>query len=176
MATSYNIEQLDKQRHDRSTFLSGVPALDTYLKEQATQEAKRNIAVTYVLCEDRAVDEAEATANHPILGYYTISAATVVTRHLPPEIARRLPRYEALPAILIGRLAVDERQRGRRLGERLLVDALRRCHNISTQMGAMAVITDAKDETAASFYAHYGFRAFIDRPLNLYLPIAEIPR
>lgn len=176
MAKHYVIELLDKQKHDRAIFASGVPALDSYLKEQATQETKRNIAVTYVLVEGRDAAAPAAGVAQPILGYYSISAATITTSQLPENIARRLPRYEALPAILIGRLAVDQHERGQRLGERLLVDALRRCRVISTQMGALAVITDAKDETAAAFYSHYGFHPFIDRPLSLYLPMAEIPQ
>jgi len=76
--------------------------------------------------------------------------------------------------MLIGRLAVDQRYRGRRLGEYLLVNALKRCLKLSQEIGAIAVLVDAKDEGAVRFYGRYGFRRFEDRPRSLYLPMAEI--
>jgi hypothetical protein len=38
----------------------------------------------------------------------------------------------------------------------------------------VAVIVDAKDENAATFYEHYGFRRFDDPPLRLYIMMATI--
>lgn len=163
----YIIELLDTQKHDRAAFSCGVGPLDTYLKNQATQDAKRKIAVTYVLC---------GRDSGTIMGYYTISTASIETTQLPENITKRLPRYGALPAMLIGRLAVDQQYRGRRLGESLLVDALKRCLFLSQEIGAMAVLVDAKDEGAARFYERYGFRRFDDRPHSLYMPMLEIER
>lgn len=165
MSEKYVIEPLDTQKHDRAAFSSGVAPLDTYLKTQASQEVKKRVAATYVLCEqDSSV----------IIGYYTISTASIETTQLPEEITKRLPRYSALPAMLIGRLAVDQHYRGRRLGEYLLVNALRRCLKLSQEIGAMAVLVDAKDEGAVRFYERYGFRRFEDRPRSLYMPMVEI--
>lgn len=76
--------------------------------------------------------------------------------------------------MLIGRLAVDQHYRGQGFGELLLVDALSRCFKLSLEIGAMAVVVDAKDEGAARFYERYGFRRFEDLPLKLYMPMAEI--
>jgi predicted GNAT family N-acyltransferase len=100
--------------------------------------------------------------------------ASIETTQLPEEITKRLPRYNALPAMLIGRLAVDQHYRGRRLGEYLLVNALRRCLKLSQEIAAMAVLVDAKDEGAVRFYERYGFRRFEDRPFRLYMPMVEI--
>ncbi len=161
----YVVEPLDTHKHDRATFSCGVATLDAYLKTQANQEGKKKIAVTYVLVE-------QDTA--AIIGYYTVSAASIETIRLPEELARRLLRYNALPAMLIGRLAVDQHYRGQRFGELLLVNALKRCSNISQEIGAMAVLVDAKDEGAVQFYERYGFRRFIDRPMSLYMPMEEI--
>ncbi len=163
----YIIEPLDTHKHDRAAFFCGVAPLDAYLKSQATQDAKRKIAVTYVLRRRDSVT---------IMGYYTISTASIETTQLPETISKRLPRYDALPAMLVGRLAVDQQYHGRRLGELLLVDALRRCFMLSQEIGAMAVLVDAKDEGAARFYERYGFRRFEDRSHSLYIPMSEIER
>jgi predicted GNAT family N-acyltransferase len=165
MNEKYIVEPLDGQKHDRAAFSSGVAPLDAYLKNQASQEAKRKVAVTYILREQNS---------SLIIGYYTMSTASIETTRLPENITRRLPRYGALPAMLIGRLAIDRRYRGQGFGEYLLVDALKRCLNLSRKIASMAVLVDAKDERTAQFYERYGFRRFSDRPLNLYMPMAEI--
>jgi hypothetical protein len=35
-----------------------------------------------------------------------------------------------------------------------------------------AIIVDAKDGDAASFYRHFGFAPFASRPMSLFLPVA----
>jgi ribosomal protein S18 acetylase RimI-like enzyme len=62
-----------------------------------------------------------------------------------------------MPVALIGRLAVDERARGRRYGEKLLLDAVRRIVDASDLLGCLWIIVDAKDEAAERFYAGYDF-------------------
>lgn len=62
-----------------------------------------------------------------------------------------------MPAALIGRLAVDDRARGRGCGERLLVDALQRVVDASELLGCLGIIVDAKDEDAERFYVKYDF-------------------
>lgn len=156
---------LDTKRHNRADFSCGVAPLDAYLKTQANQEAKRGVAVIYVLCPQDS---------GTIIGYYTLSTASIETTQLPESIRSRLPRYEALPTFLIGRLAVDQKYRGQRFGELLLADALKRCLRLSEEVAAMAVLVDAKDERAAEFYERYGFRRFVDAPLKLFMPMAEI--
>ena len=109
-----------------------------------------------------------------IAGYYTFAATSVPLSELPPDQARRLPRYPVLPACLIGRLAVDETFRGRGLGNALIVDAVARA--MRADPAIFALIVDAKDDTARTFYEHHGFRRFASRPMTLYLPIAEAAR
>src|SRR5512145_190719 len=146
MSQPYIVAPLDTHTHDRAAFTCGVPALDRYLKEQATQDAHKHIAVTYVLC----------TPNSPvIIGYYALSTMSVETTRLPVTMTRRLPRYAALPAMRIGRLAVALPYRGQRFGERLLVSALTTCFNLAERIGAMAVLVDAKDEAGCAFYERY---------------------
>lgn len=165
MDKEYVVEQLDKQKHDREVFSCGIDALDAYLKGQATQDVRRKVAVAYVLARPNT---------NSIIGYYTISTTSIETTQLPETITKRLPRYEALPAMLMGRLAIDQQYRGQGFGELLLMDALRRCFMLSLEVGALAIVVDAKDEGAARFYERYGFRRFEDLPLKLYMPMSEI--
>jgi hypothetical protein len=98
------IEPLDKH-HDRADFSCGEASLDRYLRSQAGQDARRHVAAPFV---------AVAAAGSPrVLGYYTLSAFGIELAELPDETARKLPGYPVVPAALLGRLAVDQRQRGR---------------------------------------------------------------
>ncbi|MBF2096812.1 MAG: GNAT family N-acetyltransferase [Gloeomargaritaceae cyanobacterium C42_A2020_066] len=156
------IELLDGQRHIRSDFSCGKDSLDTYLCKQATQDLKRKVATIFVLVD------------HPqmlVLGYYTLSAYTVHISALGEEFAKHLSRYPALPATLLGRLAVDHGQRGKRFGEFLLMDALKRSLDTTSQIASLAVIAEALDGEALRFYLRYGFRQFNQHPMKLYLPM-----
>jgi ribosomal protein S18 acetylase RimI-like enzyme len=146
--------------HDRSCFSSGVIPLDRYLREQASQNVKRQIASCFV-----AVD----TATGAIAGYYTLAATSVQASDLPPDILKRLPRYASLPAALVGRLAIDQRFQRRRLGSALLTDAALRV--IKGDLKAFALVVDAKDDNAAAFYRHQGFLPYAGRSGTLFLPL-----
>ncbi len=151
--------------HPRAAFSSGVTALDRYFREQAGQEMRRRAAVVYVLVERSTGAPA---------GYYTLSATSIDVTAFLAELARRLPRYPRLPATLIGRLAVDTHHRGQGLGKGLLLDALARSYHLSRQLGALAVVVDAKDEAAARFYVHFGFQRLADETNRLFLAMAAI--
>lgn len=146
--------------HDRSAFSCGSPSLDRYLREQASQDIKRLMANCFVAVE---------TATNAIAGYYTLSATNVPANELPPEVLKRLPRYPILPAALVGRLAVDQNFHRKGLGSVLLADAALRV--LKGDMKAFAVIVDAKDENAVTFYRLQGFRPFASRPMSLFLPL-----
>ena len=163
-SSPYIIETLER-RHVRRAFSCGQPDLDRYLKQQARQDAQRRVAATFV-----ALERGQAV----VVGYYSLSATGVSLRDLPPQVAARLPRYPLLPATLLGRLAVDRNHQGRKLGEFLLVDALQRSLAQSDEVGSMAVIVEAIDDRARSFYEHFQFIAFPDQPRRLFLPMESI--
>ena len=167
MSLTYRIGLLDPKLHDRAAFSCTVAPLDTYLHERASQDVKRNVAVVYVMAE-------EGTAR--IIGYSSLCTCSIETTHLPESLTKNLPRYDALPGMLLGRLAVDARYQGQRMGTRLLADALQRCVRLSTAIAAMAVLVDAKDDHAAHFYEHFGFQRFADRPLSLFMTMLELRR
>jgi GNAT superfamily N-acetyltransferase len=153
------VEPLGRQ-HDRTAFHCGADALDRYLKQQARQDADKRVAAPFT---------AVKPPDTRVLGYYTLSASVLTLADLPDELARRLPRHPQLPVTLLGRLAVDQSTKGQGLGEHLLLDALRRSLAHSDQIAAMAVVVDAKDERAASFYRHYGFLTLQGRPSRLFV-------
>jgi len=157
----YRIEPLNAQ-HDRVAFSSGVEGLDRYFRTQAGQDIRRRVATCFVLV---------AEDGRTVGGFYTLSAASIVLRDLPAEVAAKLPRYPVVPATLMGRLAVRSDLRGRRLGELLLMDALARC--LRADIASFALIVDAKDERAKAFYARYKFRPLVVGGRRLFLPLAE---
>lgn len=160
---SFRIEPLTAV-HRRDGFRSGVPELDSYLRERADQDARRNLAATFVLVGDGPL----------VLGYYTLSQQTISAPDLPADVARRLPRYPSLPATLIGRLALDVSRQGRGLGEQLLMDGLSRAWDVAQSVASFAVRVDATNETARAFYLRYGFIPFPADDLKLFLPMAVL--
>jgi GNAT superfamily N-acetyltransferase len=157
------IEVLGPQ-HDRTKFDSGMEPLNRYLRVQARQEARKNIAAPFVL----------VLSDGEIAGYYTLSSTSVQPAELPMEIVRKLPRYPLIPATLLGRLAVDRRYQGRGYGRFLLADALHRA--VRSQIAAFAVIVEAKDDNARRFYERESFLPFPDQPMKLFRPMADIVR
>ncbi len=154
-------------RHDRAAFSCGEPALDAYLHRQAGQDMRRGVSRVFVATFE---DPAE------IAGFYTLSACTVEARNLPKELARKLPKHP-LPAALIGRLAVGLRYQAQGLGKCLLMDALMRAMSASVSIGIFAVVVDAKNDKAVSFYEKYGFEAFPDVSKRLFIPLrTALPR
>jgi GNAT superfamily N-acetyltransferase len=155
------IEPFDRGRHERANFDCGVPVLDEWLATQASQFEKRDLARVYVL-----VAAGEAT----VKGYYALSSHRVSYEALPVDQAKGLPRID-LPVVLIGRLAVDRRVQGRRLGEFLLIDALRRAEYLAGKLGIRAVEVHAINDEARRFYERYGFLSLLDDPRHLFLPM-----
>jgi GNAT superfamily N-acetyltransferase len=113
------------------------------------------------------------TAVRRVAGYYTLAAGSVLLNELPEAIRKRLPKYPSVPVVRMGRLAVDRDFKGRGLGAALLADGLARAAH--ADIGAYALLVDAKDEVAASFYLRHGFIRFPSTPSSLFLPLASVP-
>ena len=159
--SSFHIEPLGG-KHDRKVFSCGTEALDRYFHTQASQDVRKRVAACYVL----------ADSNGHVAGYYTLSATSVALMDLPAERAKKLPRYPAIPAILMGRLAVHIEHRGKRFGELLLFDAFSRA--LRSEIASYAFVVDAKDDAAIAFYERYRFMRLTSAGRRLFLPIAEI--
>ena len=153
----YTIEPLSSE-HDRRSFLCGDPALDRYLYQQASQDSRRNFATVFVAVESNS------GALH---GFYSLSMASVNLDLLPPDLARKMPRYPTVPAIRLGRLAVHLDIQRRGLGTYLLLDAMRR--SLRNDIAWTAFIVEAKNTTAREWYTSFGFQHFVDNKNHLYL-------
>ena len=155
------IERLSP-RHDRGDFDCGIEELNSYLLKYSGQHERKGIGRTYVATKD---------GDSRVLGYYTISSSAIAFDTVPENLPRHL-----VPVALVGRLAVDNDARGQRLGETLLIHALRSAQRAAKIVGIYAVVVDAFDESAKNFFLKYGFKELADDRLHLYLPMKAIER
>lgn len=164
MSARFAIEALTKA-HQRKTFSCGNERIDRYFRETVTQDIKRRYASCFV---------ASDLETGQIAGFYTLSSSNVPLTAVPEPLAKRLPRYPTVRAVLIGWLGRDQSYAGLGLGEALLFDAIRTV--AEAPIGAHAIFADAIDGNAAAFYSAFGFTPLSDRPNTLYLPIATAER
>jgi ribosomal protein S18 acetylase RimI-like enzyme len=150
-------------KHDRTTFASGNDRIDGYFRASVSQDTRRRYAACYVLIEK---------ATNKLAGFYTLSSTNIPLTNIPPEMARKLPRYPSVPAVLIGWLGRDLAFRGEDIGAMLLYDAIVR--TATSPAGVHAICADAIDEAAAAFYLRHQFTPVVGKPLNLFIPLATV--
>lgn len=153
--------------HNRSNFDCGIEPLNRYLREQASQDKKKNISTPFVL-----VGEEPGL----VIGYYTLCSNSVRLDDIPQDLRKKLPRYPYIPATLIGRLAMDRRYQGKGYGELLLLDALHRSLTAKLAIASALVIVEAKDDKAKAFYGKFGFIPLVNYTHHLFLPMAAIEK
>lgn len=144
--------------HRTSGFDCSVDSLNEWLIRQALKNDGGGGSRTYVMCD-----------GHQVVGYYAIAAGSVARGEAPGPIRRNMPN--PIPALILGRLAVDRRFQGMGIGRGLLGDALARSINVSEQVGARVLIVHALDATAAAFYLKHGFATGLQVPNTLFLPL-----
>jgi predicted N-acetyltransferase YhbS len=150
--------------HDLAGFDCGNDQLTSWLIRHALASQRADLARTYLALGDGAV-----------VGYVSLTTGSVRHDEAPKRYTRGMPRYR-IPIILIARLAVDRHHQGRRLGSRLLAEALRRAVDASDAAAARLVVVDAIDEGAAAFYGSHGFKDVPENPLRLYRKISDVRR
>lgn len=152
--------------HYRKNFDCGNEILNNYLKNQVSQDVKKKLAVCFVYIElDNEVEY--------VKGYFTLSNYGISRDLIPENLQKKFPKsYLTIPTTLLGRLARDRNCEQSRVGEFLLMDALYRAYQISLKLGSMAVVVDAIDDNAISFYEHYGFKLLDSK--KLFLPMKTI--
>lgn len=127
----YTLERLATAIHDRGPFSCGVEALDTFLRTQASQDQDRHTTACHVVLET------DALPPRPIVGYVSLAYAVIPLTDLPAALKKKVGRHDNLPALLLGRMAVDSRHKGKRLGEFLLKYALKTACDISESPAAL---------------------------------------
>lgn len=157
----FNIEPLSS-RHNLKDFDCGEDSMNSYLRHFAWQNDKIGLSRTFVAVEG---DEKH------VKGYYALSSGNITYDDVPGK-KKGWPRYP-VPIVLIGRLAADMSIRGQRLGELLLMDALKRSAQVFNEVGCYAVVVDALNDRARDFYVKYGFMQ-LDKRLRLFLPMVTI--
>lgn len=138
--------------HAVDEFDCGVAELDRWLQRSARVAASTGTAATYVLCRgDRVV------------AYYALAMSSIAHERAPSRLRRGMP--DPVPVVLLARLAIARSEQGRKLGGHLLVDALRRGVRGGREFGARAVVVDAINDDATTFYAHFDFHQLEGRRL-----------
>lgn len=160
---TWHEEPIGKQ-HNRSAFDCGNEALNQFLQHHARQSHEKGGAKTYLAVNNN---------DQKILGFYTLSPASIGYKRTPSVIRRGLARYE-VPVFRLGRLAVDISVQGEGLGGQLLLAAGRRCLLVAAQTGGVALLINAKNERIAKWYASFGAISLLDAPLTLLLPFKTI--
>jgi len=158
-------EEPISRKYDRGSFDCGDEALSEYLRRYARKSHERGGAKTFL-----AIDDADSKT---ILGFYSLSPASVDYARTPEMVRRGLARHE-VPGFRLARLAVDRRLQGQGLGGQLLLAAGRRCLLAAAEVGGVVLVIDAKNERVAGWYASYGAVPLLDAPLTLVLPLATI--
>jgi len=152
---------------DAKAFNCGQFALDDYIRRYALQDVRRDLARVFIASP---ADDLNCLA-----GFFTLSAGSVNCSDLPEQLARKLPCYP-IPVALIGRLAVDQAFQGKGLGSILLADACQKVRQARDTLAVVGIIVDAKDDSAAAFYRHFGFVELPGKPGRLLLPAAAFCR
>lgn len=163
--TRYLIRQLDAAV-DVAPFNCGTSPLDEYIRRYASQDVRKNVARVFVATPENQPER--------LAGFFTLSAGSVNCSELPPAMARKLPRYP-VPVALIGRLAVDIQFQGQGLGAILLADACHKVVQASEVLAVVGIVVDAKDQTTAAFYSHFGFIPLPGRLDRFLLPTSVLP-
>jgi GNAT superfamily N-acetyltransferase len=133
-------------KYDHSKFDCGEPILNDYLRKQMSQDFKRKANVPLL---------AVNTSNE-IIGFYTLSSCSVEFRRFPEKLKKKIAPYP-VPVARIGRLAVDQSIQGKGLGKELLFHSIDRVEELSKKLGLRAIVVDAKNLAAETFYKKYGF-------------------
>lgn len=163
MLPIWHEEPIGKQ-HDRGAFDCGDEALNQFLNRHARQSHEKGGAKTYLAVSEN---------NEKVLGYYSLSPASIAYERAPEVIKRGLARHD-VPAFRLGRLAIDLSVQSQGLGGQLLLAAGRRCLLVAAQVGGVALLIDARNERVAEWYANYGAVPLLDAHLSLLLPFKTI--
>ncbi|MDQ7051133.1 MAG: GNAT family N-acetyltransferase [Enterobacterales bacterium] len=149
-------------QHRVDDFFCGVGSLDHWLKQKALANEQSRASRTYVL----------TSQNNQVVGYYALATASIVAHEAPRKIKRNMP--DPVPAMVLGRLAIDLQYQGKRLGDALLRDAILRVLQAAEIAGIKAILVHAISEKAKQFYLDRSFIPSPIDPMTLFLPLLPL--
>jgi GNAT superfamily N-acetyltransferase len=149
--------------HRLDEFRCGEPSLDNWLKQRALTNHLNGASRTFVVTDP----------DQCVLGYYALAAGAVAHSDAAGPIRRNMP--DPVPVMVLGRLAVDERAQGNKLGAALLQDAVMRVYSVAENAGVRAMLVHALNDRAKRFYDYYGLRESPVHPMILMLPLKRNP-
>jgi GNAT superfamily N-acetyltransferase len=161
--TIFRIEKLTRQ-HPVDDFDCGEDALNRFLSRFAFPNQQANASQTYI-----------GLADGSIVGFYTLVVSEVADDDAPERLKKGLARHP-VPLMLLARLAVSQAWQGKGVGSGLLKDAMLRTIQAAEIGGIRAMAAHAKNDTACTFYEHFGFIPSPTDPLHLFVPIEDLQR
>ena len=132
--------------HDLEDFQSGELTLDSWLRERARDNMKIAASKTYVICP---------SFSSKVIGYYAVCMGQILNQEVVGSMRRNMPRQ--IPAVILGRLAINQQWQGKGLGGALLRDAVERSVRAAKDISARLMIAHAISPEAEAFYLHHGF-------------------
>ena len=157
MSLKLSVPQPLAATHLLGDFECGEPALDEWLKRRAMNNQASGASRTFVVVGEE----------NRVLGFYAMAAGAVAHQMATSSIRRNMP--DPVPVMVLGRLAVDRRAQGIKLGAAMLQDAVNRAITVSQNTGVRALLVHALHEQAKRFYTHYGFQESPQHPMTLML-------
>jgi predicted N-acetyltransferase YhbS len=151
-------------KHSTEGFECGERSLDIWIEKHARQAEASGSARVFVTTDD----------GERVVGFYALAAASVNPKDSTERLMRGQPEHQSVPAILVGRLAVDLDHQGNQVGRSLLQDALLKCATAADSIGARAVIVHAISDEAVDFYGRFGFEASPTDPRHLILLMKDL--
>ena len=161
MSDALRIEKL-RPDHAVEAFDCGRDQLNRFLIRFALTNQRAGSSQTYV-----------AVGGETVLGYYSLAVGEVAYTDAAERLSKGLARHP-IPIMLLARLAISKTNQGHGLGAGLLKDAMLRTVQAADIAGIRALVVHAIDDTARSFYEHFGFTASPTDPLHLYRLIKDI--
>ncbi|MFI5266461.1 MAG: GNAT family N-acetyltransferase [Chloroflexota bacterium] len=141
-------ELLDTRRHQRDDFDSGEPTLDQWLLRYAGQNRRGNTAATWVI----------ATEEDVVVAYASLAMTGIDRSGAPRSVTKTAP--DPVPALLIGRLAVDRRYAAHGIGTALVAHVLATAVELNAKAALRAVVVAALHDQSHSWWEHLGFTPF----------------
>lgn len=158
---TYARPELLSSEHVLAGFDCGEPALNEWLVRRALANQSAGTSRTWVVTE---------VGTGRVVAFYASSTGSVLRSTAPKRFGRNQP--EELPALLLARMAVDSKHKGRGLGAALLKHFMLKAIEVAGAVGVRLLLIHAKDEEAKGFYHHYGF---VESPVDPLIMMMLLP-